>query len=126
MVVLACHIVFIRLITATNFTWQQRCVLPAGLGEPLPYHWPIILKERDKVPRDVCTVRGYIGGCDVQRFVIVYNYFVCLRDGQFYFTRHAVPVSVSVPPPARHACQSCYYVRYDVMFPHPSLRFSAV
>jgi len=27
---------------SNSFTWQQRCVLPAVLGEPLPYHRPII------------------------------------------------------------------------------------
>lgn len=32
---------------------------------------------------DVCTVRGYIGDCDVQQFGIVYNYFVCSGTGDF-------------------------------------------
>lgn len=35
------------------------------------------------MPGDVRTVRGYIEGCDVQRFVIVYNYFVCSATGSY-------------------------------------------
>ena len=103
MVALACHIVFIRLITVTNLTWQQRCVLP------LLYHWPIISKERDKVPGDECAVRGYIGGCDVQHFVIAYNYsFVLGRAVLFYSSCSSC---LCLRPPSSPSCMPVVLLR---------------